>query len=429
MSKSIYLFAALAGIAVMTACAEDARPLTLKEAQELAIRNHPRIAASELIALATRQVVRERRSAYLPHVEIDVTAVGTTASNTRVAAGGLNNPLIFEREADGVMASQLITDFGRTINLTASSKLQASAQEQNAIATRAQILLAVNSAYFATLEAQSVLSVAQQTIKTRQTIFDQINELAKNKLRSGLDVSFAKVDLQQSKLLLANAENDVEAQFASLATLLGEREQRRYRLADEPVVTNAVADSPQLIATALRERPDFAELRYAHESAWRFARAERGLNYPTISAVGTAGILPIHDPLMRPNYAAAGLNMSIPIFEGMLFDAREKEADLRARASAENLRDLEDNVIRDVRIAALNLSYAIEQIQLTEQLLASANESFVLAQARYKVGSSSIVELSQAQLSQTQAEISEARARYDYQIRHSILNFQTGVLK
>ena len=83
-------------------------------------------------------------------------------------------------------------------------------------------------------------------------------------------------------------------------------------------------------------------------------------------------------------------------------------------------------MIRDVRIAALNLSYAAEQMKLTAELLASANQAFELAQARYKVGSSSIVELSQAQLNQTTAEIAEAKAKYEYQTRESILNFELG---
>ncbi len=120
------------------------------------------------------------------------------------------------------------------------------------------------------------------------------------------------------------------------------------------------------------------------------------------------------------------MNVSIPIFEGMLFSAREKEAQLREKASEENLRDAENNVIRDVRIAGLNLSYAAERLTLTEQLLASANEAFDLATARYKVGSSSIVELSQSQLNQTEAEIAEAKAKYEFQTRKSILNFQLG---
>jgi len=328
-----------------------------------------------------------------------------------------------------VDVTQIITDFGRSINLSASSKLHAHAQAQAAVATRAEILLALDAAYFDALSAQSVLQVARQTVATRQFTDDQIKELATNKLRSALDVSFADVNLGEARLLLAGAQKDLESAFERLSNLLGERERRSYALMDQPTNGLPAEDDVELVQTALRNRPDVMQLRYERDAAEKFARAEQGLNYPTISAVGSAGILPVHDPVMRNNYAAAGVNLSLPIFDGFLFSARKEGADLKARAAAEEVRNIEDNVIRDVRVALLNLKYAAARMTLTEQLLASARESLELANARYKVGSSSIVELSQAQLNETQAQIEQARARYDYQTRQAILRFQIGDLR
>ena len=145
--------------------------------------------------------------------------------------------------------------------------------------------------------------------------------------------------------------------------------------------------------------------------------------------MGAAGVIPIHDPQLKDNYAAAGVNLSLPIFDGFLFSAREKEAELRTKAAEENLRDAENNVVRDVQLAAMNFTYAAERLDLTAKLLESANEAFDLARARYTVGSSSIVELNQAQLSQTSAEIAEAKAKYEFQIRNAILRFQLGLLQ
>jgi outer membrane protein len=411
-----------------TVRAEDASPqtLTLQQAQDIAITNHPKITEAELIALASKQVVRESRSAFFPSISADATAVDATANNTRIAAGALNNPLILTREAEGINIRQLITDFGRTANLTASSRLHSQAQEQGALATRAQILLEVNDAYFNALEAQSVLDVAKQTVATQQLTFDQIAELATNQLRSGLDVSFAKVNLSESRLLLANARNDLQAAFAKLSTLLGGREERTYRLQDEATPSGPAPDASQMVEEALRQRPDLVQLRFETDAATRFARAERDLHYPTISAIGGAGVVPNHDPALRDNYAAAGVNLSFPIFDGFLFSAREKEAQLRAKAAAETLRDAENNVIRDVRIAVLNVGYAAERMSLTTQFLENADEAFDLAEARYKVGSSSIVELSQAQLNKTAAEIAQAKAKYEYQMRNAVLNYETG---
>jgi outer membrane protein len=198
---------------------------------------------------------------------------------------------------------------------------------------------------------------------------------------------------------------------------------------EEPISPGAAPDASQSVEQALRNRPDLAQMRYERDASVKFARAERDLRNPTISAVGSAGVVPLHDSRLNDTFAAAGVNLSVPIFEGMLFSAREKEADLRARAEDENVRDAENNVIRDVRIAALNVNLAARRVDLTAQLLASANEAFDLAQERYKVGASSIVELSQAQLSQTEAQIAQAKAKYDYRVRSAILSYQTGQMQ
>ena len=177
-------------------------------------------------ALAARQVTRQVQAAFFPTLSANVmSAVGTADENTRLGAiGALNNPSIFDRNAEGLILSQLITDFGRTANLTGSAKLRAQAEANNAQATREQILLAVDGAFYAAQQAQSVTRVAEQTVATRQMFLDQVSALASNKLRSELDVSFAKVNVEDARLLLSKAQNDLQAEFAQLANLMGLRE-------------------------------------------------------------------------------------------------------------------------------------------------------------------------------------------------------------
>ena len=165
---------------------------------------HPQIAAANYLALAAQEVVKETRSGYFPTANLYGTAVGANSEGTRIMAGGLNNPSVFDRAAGGLQVNQLITDFGRTANLTASSKLQAQAAEPKLELTREQVLLQVDTAYFGALEAQAVLHVAQQTVDTRQLLLDQVTALATNKLRSQLDVSFAQVEFQQARCCWKN---------------------------------------------------------------------------------------------------------------------------------------------------------------------------------------------------------------------------------
>ena len=410
----------------MGADVQAERVLTLAEARATALRNHPRISAAELKALAAREVVAETRSAFFPIITFNATAVGTSQQNTRIAAGSLSNPAIYERYAEGFAASQLITDFGRSANLAASSRLHAQAEERNTEATRAQVVLAVDTAYFSALAAQSVQQVAEQTVATRQLLSDQISTLASNQLRSELDANFARVSLEEGQILLVKSENDVKASMATLSMLLGDRGNPDYRLSENTSSASPVGDIEPLMARALLNRPELARLRLEHDAAERFARAEKALNYPTISAVGAAGVIPVGDSVFAPNYAAAGVNFNLPIFAGGLFSARHREAELKARASEESLREEEDNIVRDVRIAWLDVRYASERLRLTENLVTSARQTFELAQARYRTGSSSIVELSQAQLNLTGAEIAHATARYEFQTKESILDYQTA---
>jgi outer membrane protein len=425
------VFLLATALALCGAAAElPPRHLTLQQAQQIALAQHPRISVSRLTALAAKQSAKQVQSAFFPNIYASATAVGTAdPNNTRIGAGALNNPLIYDREADGLTIVQLITDFGRTSELSKSAKLRTQAGEMNLEATREQILLEVNNAYFSSLAAQSVLEVAQDTVQSRQLILQQIQTLATNKLKSDLDVSFASVDLDQANILLAKAGNDLKASFAVLSTLLAERQPETFALADEPMPANITNDVPALILEALDRRPDLARLRYQLEAAKEMAKAEGKLLYPTISAVGTAGVIPTGAPQLPSDYAAAGVNLNLPLFTGGLYTARRREAEFKAQAADEDLRDQENNIIRDLQVSKLNLEYSYERLALTRQLLHNANEALELAQARFKGGLSSIIELSQAELNQTTAQIAEAGARYDYHIQHSALDFQLGRLR
>ena len=431
MMKTLNAFLVLAMIASPAKAVEsNALPtLTLAEAQKLALKNHPQIAAADYKTLAAEEVVKESRAGFFPQLNLYGSAVGADSDNTRILAGGLNNPSVYDRTAGGLGLSQLITDFGHTANLTASSKLQAQATSQTGKATREQVLLRADADYFGALQAQAVMNVATQTLDTGQLLLDQVSVLASNKLKSELDISFAKVAVEQDRLLLQKAQNDAEAALASLSTALGFREFHRFRLVEQSLPVSGITnDVSGLIQTALENRPELASLRAGREAALRFARAQKDSRLPTFSAVGVAGASPVHDDRLPDNYAAAGVQLSLPLFAGGLYAARQHQAELQAQADAELLRVAEDDVIRDVRIAWLNLNNAEEQLRTTGQLVEHATEAFDLARARYKVGSSSIVELSQAQLLLTSAQIAATNARYNVLIQQANMNYQLGLI-
>jgi outer membrane protein len=172
-------------------------------------------------------------------------------------------------------------------------------------------------------------------------------------------------------------------------------------------------------------RPEMLALGFQYQSAQKLQSAEHDLLFPTIEAVGVVGETPVRNPILPNWYGAVGVNIGIPIFNGFLYTARAREASLKTRAAQDRLLDLRNRISRDVRTSWLNANTAYERVSGTQQLLDQASLALDLAQTRYNLGLSSIVELSQAQLQQTQAQISNAQAGYDYRLALAVLRYQT----
>jgi len=399
--------------------------LNVKDAEALALKNNPAISVARLSALASQQVTREVRSNLWPQAYGNLTAVDAE-NNSRITAGGLNNPIVYTRAAGGATVSQLITDFGHTTNLVAGARLQARADEQSAATTKQDILVAVDQAFYNALQTHAVLRVAEQTVASRQLLSDQVSALTRSKLKSDLDLSFANVNLAQAKLLYLDALNNDKASMAALSAILGYATLETFELVnDTETLAPPAADVDPLIADAFAKRPEILALEFQSESAEKLHRAEHDQFYPTISALGTFGDSPVRDDRIYGPYAAAGVNVEIPVFNGFLYSAKSREADLRAQATRQRLSDLRNRIARDVRTSWLEANTAFDRVSVSEQLLAQANQALDLAQTRYKLGLSSIVELSQAQLQQTQAEIGSAQAGYQYRLALSVLRYQT----
>src|ERR1700722_1140168 len=338
--------------------------LTLQQAEEMAVKNHPQIqAAQNEVNFANQQIVINRAPCY-PDVKGDIT--GTQGNNlARIGAGDLPASRLFDREAQGVVVQQLITDSGRTHNLVASARFQAQASAQDARATRFTVLLDVNRAYFDLLRSQAVVKVAAQAGSARQVLDDQVTELARNKMRSQVDVSFADVNVSEAKLLLLRAQDSVQGAFAELGRSLGSDQSANYQLADEPLPPAPSATPDTLSPQAIDNRPELAALRAARDAAYKFAAAEKDLAHPTVTAIAVAGYIPYINTAPIPSeYEGVGANVSIPVFNGHLFSARREAAYKRALESDQRLRDQQARISRDVRVAWASANDAYQRIDV-----------------------------------------------------------------
>ena len=427
--RAAWVLSALA--CALPVSAQNAPPvkLTLRQAEDLALKNHPQVLAAQALSSAAGEQVREARSAYYPALNADLT--GSQAnSGSRIGAGALVASRLFERAGQGIALSQLVTDLGRTNNLVASSKLQQQAAQQDYQATRYDVLLAVTQAYFNALQAEAMVKVAEETVAARKQLYDQIAALAQNKLRSDLDVNFANVNLSDAKLLLIRAQDGVQQAFAQLARAIGSDQPASFELTDEPLPASPPAQADPMVGEALKNRPEVASLRFSSDAAHRFAEAEKDLNRPSVGLVAVAGFLPyINAGQIPAEYEGVAVNVNVPIFNGHLFNARREAARYRAAAEDQRLKDATLRVTRDVRVAWSNASTAYRRLDVAAQFVKQASLALQLAQGRYELGLSSIVELTQAQLNLTRAEIENLGAKYDYQTQFAALQYAAGLIR
>lgn len=422
--------AAIVSLGAGLARAEPAGALSLAVARELTLKTHPRITVAQLRALVAQEGVTENQAGFFPFVAMNATAVDSGEQITRIASGTLSNSQIYDHTGVGATLSLLVTDFGRTANLADAARQHARAANADLLATRAQLLLEVDAAYFDALKANAVKAVAAKTLAARQAVFDRTSAFAKNQLKSDLDVQFAQVGLDEARLLVDEAEKDWQTALTVLANLVGDKTvPTSIQLEDPPAAAELPAEAEPLTELALRQRPELLRQRSEEDAARALARAARDARLPTVSIAAAAGVVPTSDPHFQHNYAAGGVNLNLPLFAGGLYRAREHEAELQADAADAVLLDQQNNAVRDVRLAWLEAGHARQRIALTASLLASANSALALARARFEQGMSSIVELNQAELAQTSADIAHASASYSYRVRRDMLDYATGSLR
>jgi outer membrane protein len=407
--------------------------LTLQQAEGMALKDHPQVLAGQDVIGAASQRITEARSAYYPDLNFDAT--GTQGNiGARIGAGYLTASRVFNRFGVGFTLNQLITDWGRTPNLVAQSRLLATATQQDERATQYDVLVAVNRAYFRTLRAQALIKVARETVDTRQLVLTQVSTLAQNKLRSNLDVEFASVNVAQARLLLIQSQNELAGAYAEMTRALGQEQAAQYELTDLPLPPSPPEDVERLVTQAIENRPELASLRLNLQAAQRFERAEKALSYPNVNFIGVGGYMPYVDqitlPRVIPNeYESAGVNVQIPVFNGHLFTARREEAHYKALEADQRVRDRLEQIERDVRDVWGNSMTAYQRLDVTAQFLREATLALNLAQGRYDLGLATIVELTQSQLNLTQAEIENLSAKYDYQVAYADLQYAIGALR
>ena len=273
-----------------------------------------------------------------------------------------------------------------------------------------------------------MLHVAEETQQTRGKLFDQIKALHDVQMKSDLDLSFAQQGVEEADLLHMKAQAALDDGMTALAEALGTSGPADYTLVQPPGLPPPPAKTDDLVAAALAANPDLMAGQNDVETQKAQTTAQQRERLPVLTAYGYAGVTPYRDPDTRiePEYATAGVNISMPFYTGGRLTAQGEADRLHAEATQRTLEDRRNQITSSVRTLSNDARTAWQNITLTGNLAQNAKQSVTLVEARYQVGDASIVDVVEAQLAETEAEIDATNAKFDYLLLRAEIDYTVG---
>jgi outer membrane protein len=402
-----------------TATPQPGNVLTLDEALQIALENHPSIRASKERIDAQQAVVGQQMAAYYP--QVNMTDGFQSGSQTGSTTGVADRP--FETYLIRTAVNMTLYNFGKREGTVQSARDILDVTNFNYKTTVDGVILGVKQSYFTYLGLRAIVKVREDTVKSRQLLARQAQGFYEVGTRARIDVARAESNLYLAEADLITAQNAVKVAWAILKNAMGVRD-----LPERPLVEDVtMAPIPYTLDQA-------KEIAFAFRPELKSFDAQRKAQDQLI-AVARRGHLP--DLIFDANYRRSntsventfpllggwqvGLSLLIPIFDGFRTTNRVQET-LHTYYVIKSQEELQrQQVALDVEQAWLRLVELQERIKANEAAANAAKENLDLANGRYEVGVGSIIEATDAQNLYTDAQTTYIRTLYDYKIAEAAL--------
>lgn len=325
-----------------------------------------------------------------------------------------------------------------------SRRAQARASERAATLgheeTRLTVAFDVIRRFYEVVKAERTLAVLGKAAVRSQELLDRSEALYTAGRAQKADTVSARVNLGNDRIALQQAETRLVVARGELARAMGQPGDRTFALVAPAGLEGPAlpAGEPppleQLLATARRQRPGLAAVAAQLEAADSGLSAARAAYYPTLAAqasygrsgVEAAGSGGVYGDPSRNYSAYVGLALSWNLFAGRATDAAAARAQAgadRTKATAGRTLDAAAGEVSGARAAVVALT---RQVALSAENLAAAEQGLSLARQRLEAGLASQLEVRDAALKLTQAELSLVHARIDHAVAAADLSRAVG---
>lgn len=413
----------LAGAMLAADVPPSVKVLSLAKAEESALLHQPTLEQAFGQVEAAEGRVEQARAGYLPQLNGTATYQRTTANfaprpgfvqmGVNVPPSGGWSAQMFNFWTFSATATQLIYDFGLTADRWRSANASRDAASWNRRVIENQALLNVRRAFFQGRAQRDLVAVAEDGVRNQEKHLEQSVALVKAGIRPDIDTATVRTALANARVQLVSSQNNYAVSQAQLSQAMGVELAGAFALADDelPAIAGEDGPAPPLKARALEARPELANIASQQRAQQLTVDSLRGSYGPSLGAVANAVETGSALDRLIPNWYL-GLTLNWAIFQGGYTHGQVREAKGNLIGLSGQAAALRLQVEVDVEQARLGVQAAKATITAAGEALANARDQLSLAEARYKQGLGSVIELDDAQVAYTTAAAQAVQARF-----------------
>jgi outer membrane protein len=400
--------------------------LTLQRAIEIGLKNQPSIIAGASTVRAGEARIGGAKSNYYPQV----TGSGgyskvSPASSSNRSDSIYSSAGSYDQYTSSVGLSQLVYDFGKTSSQVRIEDLNTASLRSDLLNTQDTVVFNIKLGYYNMLQAYRNRNVARQSVEQFQKHLEQARGFFEVGTKPKFDVTKAEVDLSTAKLNLIKAENQVRISRVTLNNAMGLTSAPEYTLQDNLAFARYELPFDNALAQAYARRADLQSLIVKKEAAKESIRLANKGYFPTINGSANYSYSGTGFPLDNGwNY---GLNLTFPLFSGFSTKYQVIEAQETYNALSANEQSLRLEVYSQVEQAYLALRQADESMSTSELAVRQAKENVDLATGRYNAGVGNPIEVTDALVALSNAEVAYTSALTDYKNAQAAIEKAIGV--
>jgi outer membrane protein len=395
------------------------KTLTVQEAVATALTQHPTMRIGATAVEAAQARVRQEIAGYLPRGAYTYVLTRQQRSLTQAVGGiqageGQQRTIsqVFNFHSTNFSMSQLLFDFGRTLDAIRAASASVDANIADLETTRQTVIINTKQAYYGLLSSQQLLGVAEETLRQNQKHLEDAQARFEVGIAPRFDVTQAKVQISTAELDLVTARNNVALGQETLRTAMGMTDFTDFVLVDAPEHQPVAINDAEILQHAYRQRSELQSVQAQQQAATqRVSFLQKGL-LPSLTGDAQYNWTGRKPPLQ--DGWILGVTLTVPLFDSILTVAEVSEAQATLQGLAAQEEDLRLQVALDVRRSVLELRRAEQSIRVSEQTVISARENLDLAEGRYTAGVGNIIEVTDAQVSFSSARANSIQAIYSY---------------